>query len=441
MLLFLNLFLTLYAVQYLFETACDHLAGQYIWMIPVYLFSYYTYGLLTRRMVSTNELIIILKANFFALAAVFFIVTIAKISDETSRAILLTYFLINGLNVLWSHVIRKYAFHHFKMLRRPIFAVCDEVGLQNIKSWFGKGNLFGYDLRYALLVDHEDDASLHHKIDRLIHNDKYDSAVIDIQHSEHFNEANLLDHIQKSLRRVIILPKTSNLSLINAELMSSVHHKGMAFYIQNALLSPADRIFKQGFDVLVALFLMIVTSPVLLWLYGMVFISTKGHPLFTHKRLGKGGKLFNVYKFRTMHLDADERLEELLENCEQSRQEWEADFKLKNDPRITNIGRFLRKTSLDELPQLINIFKGEMSLVGPRPIVEKEIAKYGAYFEYFTAVKPGITGLWQVSGRNDVEYEQRVQLDVWYVKNWSIELDVQILMKTVLVVLGRKGSY
>ena len=142
-----------------------------------------------------------------------------------------------------------------------------------------------------------------------------------------------------------------------------------------------------------------------------------------------------------MYIDANERLEELLETCEESKEEWERDFKLKDDPRITKIGKFLRKTSLDELPQLLNVLKGEMSLVGPRPIIEQEVAKYGEYFEYFIAVKPGITGLWQVSGRNDIEYDERVQLDVWYVRNWSIELDLQILFKTVLVVLGRKGSY
>ncbi|HIP58949.1 MAG TPA: undecaprenyl-phosphate galactose phosphotransferase WbaP, partial [Campylobacterales bacterium] len=121
--------------------------------------------------------------------------------------------------------------------------------------------------------------------------------------------------------------------------------------------------------------------------------------------------------------------------------EWEREFKLKDDPRITKIGQFLRRTSLDELPQLYNVFQGKMSLVGPRPIIEDEIAKYGEYFDYFTAVKPGITGLWQVSGRNDISYEERVRLDVWYVRNWSMELDIMILVKTAAIVLARKGSY
>lgn len=202
-----------------------------------------------------------------------------------------------------------------------------------------------------------------------------------------------------------------------------------------------DQIMKRGFDLLVALLGLIFLSPFFIWIYCIVYTATKGHPLFSHERIGFGGRKFKVYKFRTMYLDADERLELLLESSAESRKEWERDFKLKNDPRITKIGQFLRKTSLDELPQLLNVLRGEMSLVGPRPIIEAEVEKYGEYFEYFTAVTPGITGLWQVSGRNDIEYDERVQLDVWYVRNWSIELDIQILIKTVLVVIGRKGSY
>jgi len=140
-------------------------------------------------------------------------------------------------------------------------------------------------------------------------------------------------------------------------------------------------------------------------------------------------------------MQIDAILEEMLESDPAKKLEWEREFKLKDDPRITKIGQFLRRTSLDELPQLYNVFQGKMSLVGPRPIIEDEIEKYGEYFDYFTAVKPGITGLWQVSGRNDISYEERVRLDVWYVRNWSMELDIMILVKTAAIVLARKGSY
>ena len=142
-----------------------------------------------------------------------------------------------------------------------------------------------------------------------------------------------------------------------------------------------------------------------------------------------------------MKIDADIMLEEMLESDPALKLEWEREFKLKNDPRITRVGKFLRRTSLDELPQIYNVFQGKMSLVGPRPIIEDEIEKYDEYFDYFKAVKPGITGLWQVSGRNDISYEERVRLDVWYVRNWSMELDVMILVKTAAIIFMRKGSY
>ncbi|EGO62240.1 sugar transferase [Acetonema longum] len=153
------------------------------------------------------------------------------------------------------------------------------------------------------------------------------------------------------------------------------------------------------------------------------------------------GESFLCYKFRTMVVDAGKKLEEFLEQNPDAAAEWRKDFKLKDDPRITRMGRWLRKTSLDELPQLINVLKGEMSLVGPRPIVEKEIEKYGETIHDYYLVRPGITGYWQVNGRNDVDYDTRVQMDSWYVRNWSLWLDLVILTKTVKVVTGRKRAY
>lgn len=142
-----------------------------------------------------------------------------------------------------------------------------------------------------------------------------------------------------------------------------------------------------------------------------------------------------------MIVDAENVLEQYLKDNPAAREEWEKDFKLKNDPRVTKIGAFLRKTSLDELPQLINVIKGEMSLVGPRPIVEAEIEKYGIFFKDFAMVTPGITGVWQVNGRSDTTYDERVSMDSWYVHNWSLWLDIWYLIKTFKVVLQRKGAY
>jgi len=250
-----------------------------------------------------------------------------------------------------------------------------------------------------------------------------------------------MEYLQHHVNRVVVLPRMAKIPLINAEVFTSVNHRGLAFSTRNNLLNPVDKTFKLLFDMLMTGVLMLLFSPVLLLLYIIVFIATKGKPVFTHERIGKDGKSFGVYKFRTMRPDADVLLEKLLQSDPAIKEEWEKEFKLKNDPRITKIGNFLRKTSLDELPQLLNVIKGEMSLVGPRPIVGDEIKKYGEYFSYFKAVKPGITGLWQISGRNDVDYDERVQLDTWYVRNWSIEQDLIILMKTIVTVLLKKGSY
>jgi lipopolysaccharide/colanic/teichoic acid biosynthesis glycosyltransferase len=146
-------------------------------------------------------------------------------------------------------------------------------------------------------------------------------------------------------------------------------------------------------------------------------------------------------KFRSMVVNADQMLKQLLDTDPQARAEWESGFKLKNDVRVTRIGRFLRRTSLDELPQLWNVMRGEMSLVGPRPIVDEELARYGADVKYYLQVRPGMTGLWQVSGRSNTDYATRVSLDVDYVKNWSVLRDVVILFKTIRVVVKGHGAY
>jgi lipopolysaccharide/colanic/teichoic acid biosynthesis glycosyltransferase len=191
---------------------------------------------------------------------------------------------------------------------------------------------------------------------------------------------------------------------------------------------------------LLGLALLIFVLPVLLATALAVLAQDGGPVLFKHRRIGRGGHTFGCLKLRTMAVDAEARLTELLHHDPAAREEWARDQKLRNDPRITPLGRFLRQSSLDELPQLINVVRGEMNLVGPRPIVESEIARYGRRFRSYRAVKPGITGLWQVSGRNDVAYRTRVALDTLYAQRRSIGLDLWIIVRTVPAVLLRQGS-
>ena len=188
-------------------------------------------------------------------------------------------------------------------------------------------------------------------------------------------------------------------------------------------------------------FTLICISPLLAYIAYRIKKEDPGPVIFKHMRVGKNGKSFPCYKFRSMCVDAKQMLEKYLRENPEARMEWERDFKLKNDPRVTPIGEFLRRTSLDELPQIFNVLKGEMSLVGPRPIVQEEVPRYGIHIKKYYSVKPGITGLWQVSGRSDISYSERVALDVEYVVNRSFLKDIQILIKTFDVVFRKKGAY
>ncbi len=211
--------------------------------------------------------------------------------------------------------------------------------------------------------------------------------------------------------------------------------------LQQNLMLPLPRFTKRLMDLGASLAGGIVLLPVLFYLAIAVKMSSRGPVLYGHERIGRYGGRFKAWKFRTMFQDSNHKLEQYLEENPEAKEEWERDQKLRHDPRITRIGRFLRKTSLDELPQLWNVICGDMSLVGPRPIVTKEIEKYGPYFGLYTMVKPGITGLWQVSGRNNTTYEERVQLDAYYVRNWSPWVDAFLLLKTIRIVLFARGAY
>ena len=197
---------------------------------------------------------------------------------------------------------------------------------------------------------------------------------------------------------------------------------------------------KRLFDLAGGIVLALVFLPI--FLPYCIAVRLSGKPVFFGQmRIGRNGRPFRCYKFRTMVVNADAVLEDLLERDAEARREWASCHKLRDDPRITPVGRWLRRTSLDELPQIWNVIKGEMSLVGPRPVVYEEVPRYGRRARHYLSVQPGMTGLWQVSGRNDTGYRRRVAMDVWYVRNQSLGLDCLILLKTVSVVISARGAY
>jgi Undecaprenyl-phosphate galactose phosphotransferase WbaP len=210
---------------------------------------------------------------------------------------------------------------------------------------------------------------------------------------------------------------------------------------ESPLLRAGALRLKRGFDIVAALALMAGSLPFAVAIAIAIIAETPGPVLFRHVRIGRHGRLFRLWKFRSMRINADAALQDYLDRHPELLEEWNETHKLKQDPRVTRVGKWLRRSSLDELPQLWNVLRGDMSMVGPRPIVEAEKVKYGSAVSLYLCVPPGLTGLWQISGRTDTSYRRRIELDTEYIRRWSIGLDLWVLLKTVRVVLLGHGAY
>ena len=251
----------------------------------------------------------------------------------------------------------------------------------------------------------------------------------------------LISQVQPHVRNISFVPDLLGTQMMGAEVNVFFTEAMLMLKIKNQLARRRNRVIKRAFDLLFTICGGLCILPFLLVIAVMVAVDNKGNVIFAHRRIGRDGKEFKCYKFQTMIPNAQEALEKYLAENPEARKEWEESFKLTDDPRVTKLGSILRKTSLDEMPQLWNVIKGDMSLVGPRPIVAKEIERYGEYFREYAMVPPGITGMWQASGRSDTTYEERVEMDTWYVRNWSVWIDLMYLFKTVKIVFTGKGAY
>ncbi|MCQ8322570.1 undecaprenyl-phosphate galactose phosphotransferase WbaP [Klebsiella pneumoniae] len=278
-------------------------------------------------------------------------------------------------------------------------------------------------------------------IDWLRGEDKKTQFIVAVEsHQSEMRNSWLRNFMIQGFRYVSVIPTLRGMPLDSTDMSFIFSHEVMIFRVQQNLAKLSSRTLKRLFDIIASIAIIILLSPVLLYICRQVK-KDGGPAIYGHERIGKDGKPFKCLKFRSMVTNSKDVLNELLQNDPEAKREWDTTFKLKNDPRITKIGAVLRRTSLDELPQLFNVLKGEMSLVGPRPIITAELERYNEEVDYYLLSKPGMTGLWQVSGRSDVDYETRVYLDAWYVKNWSMWNDIAILFKIVGVVLKKDGAY
>ena len=264
-------------------------------------------------------------------------------------------------------------------------------------------------------------------------------AIVAISKHEPEKLKHILNYSVSAFRYNVLIPDFFNVTNI---WMSIRDFDGvLGFVTSHKLKMPWNLGIKRFMDISLVLIIGFILTPLLLFIALLIKLNSPGPVLYKHKRLGKNGKPFNAYKFRSMVIDSEQRLKKLLDSNPSIKIEWEKNHKLKNDPRITGIGKFLRRTSIDEYPQFINILKGEMSLVGPRPITDDEVIKYGEDFGRIFSAKPGLTGMWQVSGRSEIDYAARVSYDTYYLQSWSVWLDIWIIFKTFGAVLRSKGAY
>ena len=271
--------------------------------------------------------------------------------------------------------------------------------------------------------------------------DEYDvdTAIFTMQDTEPTQLVKLVDQASACFKYVVVMPNLGGIT--NSAVIARDFAGHFAVEIKHNLLFPWARRTKHALDLVFTIVGGLVIFPLLLAIALLIMLDSPGSPIYGHRRVGAGGKHFRCWKFRTMYTNAEQLLDECLQGAPQLRAEWEQTFKLRDDPRVTRVGKFLRKTSLDELPQLWNVLMGQMSLIGPRPIVDAEIPKYDAVYDLYRGIRPGISGFWQVSGRSDTGYAERVRMDAYYVHNWSVWLDLVILARTVNCVLLRRGAY
>ena len=388
-----------------------------LYIVTLALFVYE--GIYTYRYDFWHESRLILKALIFAALLVFAYLAMTKTVENYSRFVI-------GVSFL------------FMTFLIPLEKKIVKTTLSKLKIWTKKAKIYGDDP--FLTKEIYDNSYLGYC--RPENGEHYSTIFINPSKNDIKTLKERLASQLKKRDKVIFVPVINDYNLSLAHIYELFATRSNLIVYENRLKSWYRRVFQSVVNYFLALLMLPILLPIIAIIALFIKLESPGSVFFVHNRIGKNGKTIPVIKFRSMYKDAKERLEKLLESDECIKEEWESCFKLKNDPRITKVGKFLRKTSLDELPQIFNVLLGHMNFVGPRPVIQEEINNYYKKdAEYYFMVKPGITGLWQVSGRSDTDYEYRIATDKWYVTNWTLWLDIVILVKTIGVVFKRDGAY
>ena len=424
-----------------------------LWWIPVIFILFIAYEqLYVKRYPFWDETRELLKALTVSVVVVFAVVSLGKKSENISR---LTVLMLWGYSIFVFPLFRyfgKKLLYKLGVWRRNLLILgAGRAGVGTAKGLQGDEHL-GYEV-VGFLDDYKEgfvgvgDKSIPvlGKISRfkdIIREKNVATVVIAIPSMDKEHLSALANDVHRYVKRIFIVPDLRGIALLNSELYHLFVQQLFLIKVVNNLDSKINQMLKRSFDLLLSLLMLPFLLPIMGLIAFFIKLDSPGSVLFVQERLGRNGNVFRCYKFRTMYENSDELLRDFLEDNPELKTEWDRYKKLKGyDPRVTKIGKFLRKTSLDELPQIFNVLKGDMSLVGPRPYLPREKEDMEGYIDTILMTRPGITGLWQISGRNELTFEDRLKLDTWYVLNWSLWLDVVILFKTIKVVFKREGAY
>jgi len=390
----------------------------YFWIIWIVFFLFLYEKINIKRFDFWEEINRIFKALLYSFATVLIFITLSNQADDYSRFVIVLFFVVSSIMVPTTKRVGKALLFKARIFKLRIKILADESSFHKIKKEFEKNWYLGYEIvqkRYDIVFI----CSKKYPIEKL-------QKVI--EKYSHFT------------KDVYIVPYIKEIDFSSSEVVNYSNINLAVFHVENRLLNKKNTIVKFIIERILTLMILPLFFILHIFISIAIKLDSKGSVIFKQKRFGKDSKLYYCYKYRTMYENSDSLLKEYLEKNLQEIEHYARYHKYKNDPRVTRVGKFLRKTSLDELPQFINILKSEMNLIGPRPYMYEESLKIPPSSKNIIfKVRPGITGLWQVQGRNELPFEERIKLDVWYINNWSLWRDFVIFLKTIKVVLVQRG--
>ncbi len=419
------------------------------WIVLLWMLILAYNGGYTQRFTFWDEVKFLWNSVFLISIIIFTVLFIRKLGGEFSRALIINMVVLALVLHPPIRVLSKRLLYRLGLMRKKLVIVgTGEAARTAMLAIKNEPNL-GYEVAGFIDDGTENPGRVEgmkvHQfvdgIDRYIKACAINDVLIAKPELEREALVSLINRVQHLVENTLYIPDIAGTAVLGVQIRHFFGKQALVLEVKNQLARPLKYISKRVMDYMAGIALFLLLALPMLAVGMLIKLTSRGPAIFKQERIGRHGRSFMCYKFRTMYEDAEDRLKDILASDEEARAYWEGYRKLKEDPRVTRLGRFLRRTSLDELPQILNILKGEMSLVGPRPYLPDERIAFKDSEDLILIVPPGITGLWQVSGRSGLPYEERLNLDLWYVRNWSVWLDIVILLKTIRAVLKAKGAY